>query len=318
MEINKVKFRQEGESSHYLGINIGGTTSSLVVGDALGGLKKQVSWPTVEASSPGAAVAAIVEQARSFKVTFPLEAAGVAIGGPLDTRAGVVLGPPNLPGWERVSLKADLEEALNLPVRVAHDAAACALAEARFGEFRGAASLVYLTCGTGFGAGVVLNGVILEGAVGIHPEIGHWRLREDGPVAFGRPGSAEAFCSGPALSRIAAWRHPVRWAGRPPEPWAVSELAGQGDAMALDVVEFHAMMTGRVCAMVAELLCPETILLGSLARHMGPLWVEPVIRHYREEVLDRVGATVTVAPATLGERLQDLSALVVAMEGIRG
>lgn len=312
-----MKADRGAESSHYLGINIGGTTCSVAVGDRQGNLKEQVSWKTVEAPSPGAAVAAIVERAQAFR-RYSFDAAGVAIGGPLDTRRGVVLGPPNLPGWERVSLQVDLEEALKLPVRVAHDAAACALAEARFGDFRGVGSLVYLTCGTGFGAGVVVNGEMLEGAGGVHPEIGHWRLREDGPVAFGRPGSAEALCSGPALSRIAAWRHPVRWAGRPPEPGSVSELARQGDAMALDVVEFHALMTARVCAMIAELLCPETILLGSLARHMGALWVKPVLRHYREEVLERVGETVTVTPATLGERLQDLSALVVAMEGVRG
>jgi len=318
MEVKKVKAGQRAESSHYLGINIGGTTCSVAVGDRRGNLKEEVSWKTAEAPTPGAAVAAIVERVQAFTEACSLEAAGVAIGGPLDTRAGVVLGPPNLPGWERVPLKADLEKALKLPVRVAHDAAACALAEARFGEFRGMGSLVYLTCGTGFGAGVVVNGKMLEGTGGVHPEIGHWRLREDGPVAFGRPGSAEALCSGPALSRIAAWRHPVRWADRSPEPGSVSQLARQGDAMALDVVEFHARMTGRVCAMIAELLCPETILLGSLARHMGVLWVEPVIRHYREEVLDRVGETVTVTPATLGERLQNLSALVVAMEGVRG
>lgn len=261
---------------------------------------------------------------RSWGETRRFRGLGVAVGGPLDTAEGRVLGPPNLPGWESVPLRALLEERLGLPVRVVHDAAACALAEARFGAYRGSRSLVYLTCGTGFGAGLVVNGALWEGAAGLHPEIGHWRLLESGPEAFGRAGSAEALCSARGLSRIAAWRHPGRWGGAGPLPEEIGEEAGRGDPAALDVVDFHACQTARVCAKIAELLCPEKILLGSLARHLGPVWVEPVLRHYRAEVLPRIGTGVTVAPATLGERLQDLSALVVALEadrvrpGIRG
>lgn len=300
------------EASHYLGINIGGTSCSVTLGTHSGQILERVSWKTVEAPGPEDTVARIVETLAKFSGPSPVSA-GVAIGGPLNTQTGEILGPPNLPGWDSVPLGELLRERLGIPVRVAHDAAACALAEARFGEHDGARSLVYLTCGTGFGAGVVLDGRMLEGAGGLHPEIGHWRLLDEGPEAFGRAGSAEALCSGRGLARIAAWRFPLRWGGASVAPEAISALAGKGDSEALDVVDFHAMMTGRVCAKIAELLCPEKILLGSLAFHMGDLWVQPVLRHYKTEVLPRIGETVLVAPATLGDRLQDLSALVVAM-----
>jgi glucokinase len=311
MEVNSVESGTTSNASPYVGINIGGTSCSVTLGDRAGRILKRSSWKTAAAPGPDAAIEKIAGAVAEFGVA-PVSA-GVAIGGPLNTETGTVLGPPNLPGWEAVPLRERLRERLGIPVCVAHDAAACALAEARFGDHGGARSLVYLTCGTGFGAGIVLDGHILEGAGGLHTEIGHWRLLDDGPEAFGRPGSAEALCSGRGLARIAAWRFPERWPEGEISPEEISRLASEGDRDALAVVDFHAMMTGRVCAKIAELLCPEKILLGSLAMHMGALWVQPVLRHYRAEVLPRIGETVTVEPAALRDRLQDLSALVVAM-----
>ena len=179
--------------------------------------------------------------------------------------------------------------------------------------FAAAQSLVYLTCGTGFGAGLVLNGRIHEGAAGRHPEIGHWRIMEDGPVAFGKVGSAEAVCSGPGLSRLAAWMFPQRWGDAPPAPESVSALAAEADREALAIIALHAKKTGEVCAKIAELLCPEVIVLGSLSRHLGAMWTDRVVAAYDDEVLPRIGETSSVRPASLGGRLQDLSALVVGL-----
>ncbi|MEY3001210.1 MAG: putative glucokinase, partial [Verrucomicrobiota bacterium] len=147
---------------------------------------------------------------------------------------------------------------------------------------------------------------------GLHPEIGHWRLSEEGPTAFGRIGSAEALCSAKGLGRIATWLFPECWPAEP-EPAAVSALAAQGHAMAEAVLKRHALYTARVCAMIAELLCPDLILLGSLATHIGPRWTNEVQTRFQEEVLPRIGDKVNVQPNALGKRLQDLSALVVAL-----
>ncbi len=296
----------------FFGINIGGTTCSLVSATAVGKIRDWKSWATEETSDPEGAVRRIVELSREMRGGAFYRGAGVAIGGPLDTGTGTVLGPPNLPGWEEVRLEEALEGALEMPVRVMHDAAACALAEAVYGNAPEGARLVYLTCGTGFGAGIVEGRKPMEVAAGVHPEIGHWQLLEEGPEAFGRVGSAEAFCSGKGFSRIAAWLFPERWGVKTPEPEAITRLAREGDADALAVVDFQCRMTGRVCAMVAELLCPDRILLGSLATHLGGFWVDQVRAHYREQVLPRIGAAVEVSACALGERLQDLSAVAVA------
>lgn len=296
------------KASYSLGINIGGTRCSMTLGTSDGQIIHRRAWCTSEAPSPRETIARV--QAETAAFADPPQSAGVAIGGPLDTVHGTVLGPPNLPGWTEVPLRALLEDALRVPVRVAHDAAACALAEARFGNWD-ASTLVYLTCGTGFGAGIVQSGQMLSSSHGLHPEVGHWRLCEDGPVAFGRAGSAEALCSAKGLGRIATWKYPHRWPV-PPEPTEISSLAAAGDADAIRILDLHASYTGRVCAMIAELLCPDVIILGSLATHIGPAWTSRVQTSFHDEVLPRLGIPIRVRANALGHRLQDLSALVVA------
>lgn len=298
------------KASHYLGINIGGTECSISLGTDDGRILQRSAWPTSESPTPEATIARIRAESDAMDQSDIAVAAGVAIGGPLDTNSGEILGPPNLPEWTDLPLQVRLQSALGIPVRVAHDAAACALAEAQLGSWN-ATTLVYLTCGTGFGAGIVQNNQILPSSSGLHPEIGHWQIAENGPIAFGRKGSAEALCSGKGLSRIAAWRFPERWATEP-QPALISSLAAQGDKDAQCVMDLHAFYTGKVCAMIAELLCPDFIILGSLATHIGSPWVEQVRHHYHQQVLPRLGHHVRVEPNALQNRLQDLSAIVVA------
>lgn len=297
-------------ASYYLGINIGGTGCSITLGTSSGQILRRTAWPTAEAHDPDQAIARICTEAASLQADTPALAAGVAIGGPLDTASGTVLAPPNLPTWTEVRLRDQLETRLGIPVSVAHDAAACALAEYCWGGWQ-EGTLVYLTCGTGFGAGIVQNGSILRSSNGLHPEIGHWQLLEEGPAAFGKVGSAEAFCSAKGLSRIAHWLFPNRWQTEP-DPAEVSALAFNGDSQALEVLDRHANLTGKVCAMIAEFLCPDCIILGSLATHLGDPWTSRVQTAFAQQALPRIAERVQVAGNALGDRLQDLSALVVA------
>ena len=119
------------------------------------------AWASNAERGPEAMLADILERSRELLKIFPgVEAIGVSIGGPLDADRGIIHSPPHLPGWDALPLKDRLEEQLRLPVVVEHDAAACALAEFRWGTDSEARYLVYLTCGTGCGAGLVLDGRI--------------------------------------------------------------------------------------------------------------------------------------------------------------
>ena len=120
---------------------------------------------------------------------------GISCGGPWDGGRGVILSPPNLPGWDEVPITEYMEQKLGMPARLKNDADACALAEWRYGAGQGCRHMIFLTFGTGLGAGLILNGRLYQGACGMAGEAGHIRLDQDGPVGYGRAGSFEGFCS---------------------------------------------------------------------------------------------------------------------------
>ena len=299
----------------YLGIDIGGTKSAVVAGTRSGAVAARAEWASEAARGPGPMLERIVAEGRALLRDHPVAGAGVSIGGPLDSRAGVIHSPPNLPGWDALPLKEILERELQLPVRVEHDAAACAYAEYLWGAGRGTENLAYLTCGTGFGAGFVFHGRIHAGARGASCEVGHISLRPDGPAAFGKQGSAEAWCAGTALTTLAAWRFPERWAAAPPSGREIGALFAAGDAGAAEVVRLNAGAVGEVAALLADSLGLDAVLLGSLARYLGAPWIAQVRAAFDLRVLPAIGRGCRVEAAALGERLQDLSALAAALGG---
>jgi glucokinase len=241
-------------------------------------------------------------------------AAGAAVGGPIDVERGVVLGPPNLPGWDDVPLAERLRDALGLPVAIQHDAAACALAEYRWGRGGPAARLIYLTCGTGFGAGILIDGRPYYGVRGRAPELGHVRYREDGPEAFGKRGCFEAYAAGSSLARLAAWRFPERWGSGAPAPPELAGLAERGDPEAAEILRLNAAAVGHACALLIDLYAPARVLLGSLSRYLPRAWLEAVRAACAGEALAAPLADCRIEPASLGDRLQDLAALATALE----
>ena len=90
----------------------------------------------------------------------PLDIRGIGIscGGPLDSSKGIVMNPPNLPGWDNVPIVKDVEERFGIKAHLVNDADACALAEWKFGAGKGTQNMVFLTFGTGMGAGLIING----------------------------------------------------------------------------------------------------------------------------------------------------------------
>lgn len=130
-----------------------------------------------------------------------IRSVGISCGGPLDPVRGIIQSPPNLPGWCDVPITEIVRAKTGVPVFLQNDANACALAEWRFGAGRGTQNMVFLTFGTGLGAGIIVNGGILNGASGMAGECGHVRLASDGPVGYGKAGSFEGFCSGGGLAR---------------------------------------------------------------------------------------------------------------------
>lgn len=291
-----------------IGVNVGGTTSTVVRGDEQGRILERSSFATDAQRGADSLYARILEAIRALQRRSSV-AVGVAIGGPLDASRGIVLNAPHLP-FQNFPLLERLWEDCTLPVCVHHDAAACALAEWRWGPDAGAAGLAYLTCGTGFGVGLVLDGHVRYGSSGHSPEIGHVRYRDSGPEIFGKPGCFEGFGSATALRLLAREREP-EGLGRM-SPKEIADAARAGNAVAAHVLRENERAVGAACALLADLLVLDVIVLGSLSHYLGVSWLESVHRTFEREALRANVAHCRLRAAMVD--VQDRSGLAAAVD----
>ncbi len=303
-------------SKTLIGLDIGGTKTALVLGDDEG----QVTLRRQFLTDPVGGFTGWLKQLGALYHQVVLEvdspqAISVSIGGPLDIERGIIYSPPNLPGWDAVPLKATLEERFDLPVYVEHDGNAGAIAEWRFGAGRGTRNMVFLTMGTGLGAGFILDGRVYRGTTDLAGEVGHMRIAEDGPEAYGKRGSWEGYCAGPAFARLAQQMYPYRWPELPATP-EIASLALAGDEQALDVVRRVGTYLGRGLAVLADLLNPECVVIGSMAVRLGDLVLEPARQELAREALTAAAAACRVVPAALGESIGDIASLCAAIQAL--
>lgn len=305
----------------FLGLDVGGTKCVAVLGSAAGDIYARAEWPSQTDRGPEAMINDLATNGHALLARAgEVESIGVSIGGPLDAMRGIIYSPPNLPHWDGVDLKDILAKKFKMPpekIHVQHDAVACALAEYHWGAGKDANRLIYLTCGTGFGAGLIIDGKPYYGAGGRSCEFSHMRYQSTGPTAFGKVGALEAFAAGSAIGKIATWKYPRRsWTanGAGPDGPQIAQLAGRGDPEAREVLRINARAVGHAAAILADLLFPDRILLGSLARYLGEEWIADVRRAFLEEALPDAANVCRLIPASLGSRLGDLSALVTAIQ----
>lgn len=180
----------------YIGIDIGGTKCAITSGNEQGQILQKIYFETTTVSDT---LNNIFEGVRSLG---ECDAIGISCGGPLDSEKGIIMSPPNLPGWDDIHITQMLEKEFGVPVFLQNDADACALAEWIFGAGKGARNMIFLTFGTGMGAGLILNRALYCGTSSTAGEIGHVRMSGNGPVGYGKAGSFEGFCSGGGIAQL--------------------------------------------------------------------------------------------------------------------
>jgi glucokinase len=222
----------------------------------------------------------------------------------------MILSPPNLPGWDEVPVTDFIHNRMKAPAFLQNDANACALAEWRYGAAMGTRNAIFLTFGTGLGAGLILDGKLYEGVGGLAGEVGHVRLTEDGPVGYGKRGSFEGYCSGGGLNRLAALRM-----GCEITALELAERADAGDEDARHVYRESAEMLGRGLAILIDILNPEIIVIGSVFARAEKYFREDMERVLREEALPAALEKCRIVASALGDRLGDVAALAVAANG---
>jgi len=238
---------------------------------------------------------------------------GISCGGPLDAKRGIILCPPNLPGWVDIAICRAFTDAFGGRAFLMNDANASALAEWHFGAGRGCQHMVFLTAGTGMGAGLILNGRLYEGATGDAGEVGHLRLRPEGPLGFGKLGSFEGYCSGGGIARLAA---ELGWKQSGATLKDIAATAVKGDALALKVMDVAGERLGEALAVLIDTLNPERIILGGYFPRCGELLRPAMNRALAAEALAGPLAACRILPAVLGEAIGSNAAIAVALHGL--
>jgi len=292
-----------------IGVDIGGTKCTVVRADAEGTVADTRSFPTGDVRDTLARLYdAAGELIRGPDVVF-----GVTCGGPIDARAGLILSPPNLPGWDEVPVTRDLVACFGGRAFLMNDADAGALAEWRWGAARGAEDVIFCTHGTGFGAGLILGSRLYEGATGAAGEIGHVRLEADGPVGYGKAGSVEGFCSGGGIARLAARMARERGTEAPLTAREIALAAREGDGLCREVMNASGRQLGRALAVLVDLLNPEVIVLGGIFPRAGDLLRDAMEEALRDEALARSAEACRIVPAELGESIGERAPVAAAL-----
>lgn len=255
----------------------------------------------------------------------PLASIGISCGSPLDSRKGVILSPPNLPGWDAIEVVAFFEDRFGVASALQNDANAGALAEWLWGAGRGFQNVIFLTMGTGMGAGLILDGRLYTGTNDLAGEVGHVRLEDDGPVGYGKAGSFEGFCSGGGIGRLAAERaRSLIEAGRPPgfcptlddlpqvSAKTVAEAANAGDPVAREIFDLVARQLGAGLSIIIDILNPQRIIIGSIYLRQRALLEATMQAVMRQEALSLSLSVCEVVPPDLGESIGDYAALAIA------
>lgn len=321
-------------AKNLIGIDIGGTKCAVIYGRMNGNSLEIVDKAKFPTTDVGQTLENIERHAANLMSRNGLtpgntEAMGISCGGPLDIGKGLIMSPPNLKGWDGIPIVRILEERFGIRTALQNDANACALAEWKFGAGQGSRNMIFLTFGTGLGAGLILDSRLYSGTNGNAGEIGHIRLKEFGPVGYGKRGSFEGFCSGSGIAQLARTLAEERFQmGRKVSFCAsrddlacvtaksVAEAALAGDELAREVYDLSGEQLGRGLSLLIDTLNPDTIVIGSIFQRAGELLIPAMKRALERETLPEAYRVCRIVPASLGDRVGDFASLSVAADSL--
>ena len=312
-----------------IGIDLGGTKITTALVDSSGRMVAHDYQETQATEGPAAVIGRMLDAARRMvaqaeAACTQVVAVGIGAPGPLDVKTGVVMTPPNLPGWDHIPLQQLIEDGLGIPAFLENDANAAALGEHRFGAGRGTEHMIYVTVSTGIGGGLILDGRLYHGLSSMAGEIGHITLMPHGPLCgCGNRGCLEALASGRAIAKRAqecvARGMPTLMAdlaGNDPDcitAELVAQAAEQGDSEAQHILTDAMNYLGIGIANLVNLFNPQLIVIGGGLTNIGEALFEPVRRAIRRHAFPGPAAAVQVVPAELGDNVGVLGAAAVAL-----
>ncbi|MBQ6884258.1 MAG: ROK family protein [Clostridia bacterium] len=311
-----------------IGFDIGGTKCAVSIGEEIDGIMHILDKKVIPTDHSISGYEMIDKMcALAEEITYDFSRIGISCGGPLDNKKGIIISPPNLPRFKDIKVVDYLKEKYGGYVRLENDADACAFAEWKYGAGKGSKNMIFLTFGTGMGAGLILNGKLYSGANGNAGEIGHVRMRDTGPIGYGKEGSFEGFASGGGIAQMAksAAKEQLKKGVTPlycksldelstVTAQSVAEAAYKGDKTAISVYKKCGEMLGYGLSILIDVLNPEKIVIGSIYTRSQDLLQETMIEALKQEALAPSLSVVEIPPAALGESLGDYAALSLAAD----
>ena len=310
------------QEKYYIGFDIGGTKCAVSLGKVVGGeiaVLHREETPTQNSACDTLEI--LLPFVLEWKTKYGVSHAGVSCGGPLNSKTGVIICPPNLAsGWYGFEIVRYIDEKTGLKAKLQNDANACAVAEWRFGAGQGTENMVFLTFGTGLGAGLILDGKLYAGANDNAGEVGHIRLAKNGPKGYGKHGSFEGFCSGGGISRLA--QEMAKRAKKVPEYMSqpdgvttkeLAKYAFAGDAFAKRVFAKSGEMLGKGLSVIIDVINPEKIVLGGVFMRSSALLIPAMNKQIQKEALQESAQICKIVPAKLSENVGDIAALAIAI-----
>jgi glucokinase len=308
-----------------IGVDVGGTKIAAGVVTQEGEILDEIRYPTPH--SKAKLIETISRVIREVGDGHETGGVCLAVPGLILAQENRVVFSPNLHAVEGIPLKDELEPKIGLQLTIENDGNAAAWGEFRFGAGREADHLVFVALGTGVGGGVITQGVLMRGAQGSAGELGHVTIQAKGPrCACGNHGCLEALASGTAIGRRARERaveHPDSALGRLAMRRQVlgedvTELAGEGDEIALSVLDETGRWLGVGLSGFVNVFNPDVVAVGGGAMEAGELILEAARREVllRSRPPSRDLAEVKVA--TLGSRSGVLGAAALARDQSSG
>lgn len=314
-----------------IGIDVGGTKIAAGLVDRAGTVLERFTTRAHAEQEPEFVISAIEAAYRAVLAQSGVEPAGieaVGLGFPGNTNgpAGLVLTSSNLPAWDHFPLRDVVAARLGVPVRLENDCNLCAVGEHRFGAGWGSRHMCYVTLSTGYGIGIIINNQLYVGHTGTAGEVGHIVIDIGGPpCGCGKHGCVMAYASGVGLSRMAyeaidTGAETLLRERMPPDRQrfggeVIADAAGQGDAVAREILQTAGYYSGVGLSMVIEMLNPEVIVMGGGLTRIGPMLLEPAMAAMREHTQPELWDSVRIVPWQLGDDLGIIGAAANVFAG---
>ncbi|KUK35099.1 MAG: Glucokinase, ROK family, partial [Caldanaerobacter subterraneus] len=309
------------------GVDLGGTKISTGLVDEKGNIIRSTKIPTMAEKGPEEVIKRIEQSVYDVLKEAGLKLSdlkGVGIGspGPLDAKRGVVISPPNLPGWDNVPIVDILSHKLGVKVKLENDANAAAIGEHLFGAGKGIDNFVYITVSTGIGGGVIIEGKLYSGENSNAAEIGHHTINFNGPRCnCGNYGCFEAFASGTAIARFAqegiqnGKDTMIRDLAKDGvvKSEHVFEAAKLGDEFAKELVDNEAFYLGVGISNIMAFYNPKKIAIGGGVSTQWDMLYDKMMETIKKKALKPNAEVCEVVRAELGENVGVLGAAALLL-----